>query len=227
MTFVAERSDDTTEPTLAEMTLAAIKRLSQDEQGYYLLVEGGKIDLAHHEGKAGFALLETQEFFRAIEAALEQVDTSETLVIVTADHSHVFTIAGYPVRGNPILGLVTTNDVNGEPNSEPALAGDGVPFTTLGYTNGPGAIVGSNERGTPGTEIGSVQQSLYPLQWTKIDGSYSHSETHAGEDVALFALGPWAHLFGGVLEQNTIFDIIGFSFGWTAAEWRSGEDGRP
>ena len=99
MTYVAERIPETTEPTLAEMTSAAIDLLAQDENGYFLMVEGGRIDHGHHDGKPGYALLETQAFARAIEAALEKVDLEETLVLVTADHSHVFTIAGYPVRG--------------------------------------------------------------------------------------------------------------------------------
>lgn len=50
----------------------------------------------------------------------------ETLVIVTADHSHVLTINGYPKRGNDILGLADVSDV------------DGLPYHTLMFTNGPG-----------------------------------------------------------------------------------------
>jgi alkaline phosphatase len=42
------------------------------------------------------------------------------------------------------------------------------------------------------------QQSLVPLE----------SETHGGEDVAIFAGGPWAHLFAGVVEQNYIYHVI-------------------
>jgi alkaline phosphatase len=34
------------------------------------------------------------------------------------------------------------------------------------------------------------------------------SETHGGEDVAIFAGGPWAHLFAGVVEQNYIYHVI-------------------
>ena len=52
---------------------------------------------------------------------------------MTADHSHVFTIAGYPKRGNPILGKVVSVG-----KTSPELAADGMPYTTLGYTNGNG-----------------------------------------------------------------------------------------
>ena len=58
MTYVAERTPDTTEPTLAEMTSAAIDLLAEAEDGYFLMVEGGRIDHGHHDGKPGYALLE-------------------------------------------------------------------------------------------------------------------------------------------------------------------------
>jgi alkaline phosphatase len=57
-----------------------------------LLVEGGKIDHAHHFNLARHAMEETLALERAVEGALEMVDIRETLVIVTADHSHAVTI---------------------------------------------------------------------------------------------------------------------------------------
>ena len=62
------------------------------------MVEGGRIDHAHHEGNAYRALIDTQEFDQAIGTAAQMVDLRETLIIVSADHSHVFNIAGYPLR---------------------------------------------------------------------------------------------------------------------------------
>jgi alkaline phosphatase len=47
---------------------------------------------------------ETMAFDRAIERAIEMVDFEDTLIIVTADHSHVMTMAGYPSRGTDIRG---------------------------------------------------------------------------------------------------------------------------
>lgn len=66
---------------------------------------GGRIDTAHHETKARKALDETVEFAKAVEAALRIVDTEETLVVVTSDHSHTMTYSGYSKRGSDILGL--------------------------------------------------------------------------------------------------------------------------
>src|SRR5690606_12757750 len=101
------------EPSLTQMTEAAIKALSRSGRGYFLLVESGRIDHAHHANNAHNALTEGVELARAVAAADAMTDDADTLIIVTADHSHSFTMAGYPTRGNPILGLVVGNDSKG------------------------------------------------------------------------------------------------------------------
>ena len=206
MTYISEREEPTSEPTLQEMTAAAIDYLEARGEGYYLLVEGGRIDHGHHDGYPGYALLETQAFAEAVAVALGRVDLEQTLVLVTADHSHVFTHGGYPTRGNPILGLVVENDKRGEPMEEPHLAADGQPYTSLGYMNGPGAVSGPRPR--PEIGIHAIAQALSPIRRTDIAGSVSNSETHAGEDVPLYGIGPGSERVGGVIEQERIFDIM-------------------
>ena len=39
------------------------------------------------------------------------------------------------------------------------------------------------------------------------------SETHTGEDVAVYAWGPWAHLMSGVVEQNYIYSVMSYATG--------------
>lgn len=214
MTFMAERKADSPEPTLTDMTAQAIARLAADPDGYYLMVEGGRIDHAHHAGQAGYALEEAVELARAVQWALDHTDPAETLILVTADHSHVLTIAGYPQRGNDILGLVVAPPGRGEDGGDgttPVLAGDGKPYTTLGYANGPGAVPHGDDDGDgkitrpmPETGINARQQALVP----------TGAETHGGEDVALFATGPGAERARGVIEQNVIYAIIRKALGW-------------
>jgi len=218
LTFMADRKPDSSEPTLTDMTAQAIARLKSDPDGYYLMVEGGRIDHAHHAGQAGYALEEAVEFARAVQYAVDHTDPAETLIMVTADHSHVFTIAGYPKRGNDILGLVVPPAGRGEDGGDgesPLIAIDGKPYTTLGYANGPGGIRlekrdaseddhDEHDRPTPETGIKARQQALVPLG----------SETHGGEDVALFATGPGADRARGVIEQNLIYSIIRKALGW-------------
>ncbi|MDJ0941781.1 MAG: alkaline phosphatase [Woeseiaceae bacterium] len=213
MSYVARRKPDTTQPMLAELTAAAIDHLAGSPDGYFLMVEGGRIDHGHHIGKPGYALVETQAFARAVETALARVDLDDTLILVTADHSHAFTLAGYPTRGNPILGLVVENDRRGEPNPSPSVDADGVPYTSVGYANGPGAVR-QVPRPEPETGVYSVAQALVPVVHTRVDGSPDNGETHSGEDVALYAIGPGSDAVRGVIEQNRIFDIMRAAYGW-------------
>ena len=211
LTFMVDRTTDSTEPTLSEMTTAAIDHLKGQKDGYYLMIEGGKIDHGHHTGTAGKALTEAQEFSRAIATALSKVDLKNTLVLVTADHSHVMTIAGYPSRGSPILGLAMANDARGDPTGKPIMAADGQPYTILGYQNGPGAVR-SSPRPAPDTGVQAKQQAL--VLTGNEDNPDSIAETHGGEDVALFATGPGSENARGVIEQNRVFDIIMAATGW-------------
>ncbi|WP_417450202.1 alkaline phosphatase [Kordiimonas sp.] len=183
------------QPDLAVMTETAINMLSRNDEGYYLMVEGGRIDHGHHAGSAYNALNDTVALSAAVRKAVEMVNLEETLILVTADHSHVFTMAGYAKRGNPIFGLVV------EAHKEtPALGGDGKPYTTLGYQNGPGAVPGERPTLTHEEvlEPTFLQQALMPRG----------SETHGGEDVGLFGIGPRSYLVRGTMEQNVIFHIM-------------------
>jgi len=92
-------------PSLQNMTSQAIKFLSRNKNGYVLMVEGGRIDHAHHDNYAQMALHETAEMDDAVAYAARNTDPADTLIIVTADHSHSFTMNGYPARGNDILGI--------------------------------------------------------------------------------------------------------------------------
>lgn len=215
MEYMRLKEGGNEEPTLTQMTQKAIDILEAKDTGYFLMVESGRIDHGHHGGKAELALEETRQFDQTIADALARIDLSETLIIVTADHSHVFTLAGYPTRGNPILGLVRGNDGAGNPDGEPVLAVDGEPYTTLGYHNGPGAVEGV--RNPEGANDVVVQKALIPTgsPATATRDAYL-SETHAGEDVAAFAAGPGAHLVGGVIEQNVLFHIMYDALGMDA-----------
>ena len=210
-------SDQGGEPSLSEMTEKAIELLSKNEDGFFLNVEAGRIDHAHHALNPYRALTDTIELANAVQTAAEMVDLEETLIIVTADHSHVFTIAGYPKRGNPILGKVVGLDSAGEPRTEPSLAADGKPYTTLGYANGRGhyelpdrntadaiyTMPISDERRHDLSEVATTHEGFHSEALVPLG-----DETHAGEDVAIYAIGPGADLIRGVMEQNVIFHVM-------------------
>lgn len=209
------------EPSLAEMTTTAIQTLARTPQGFALMVEGGRIDHAHHSGNAFRALDETIALSEAVRAAV-QAAPPDTLIIVTADHSHSLNFVGYPVRGNPILGKV--RGLGGEDGDRTQYARDqtGLTYTTLNYANGPGYPGASNVQpqgpktfphepadvqpstGRPDlTQVNTeapdyLQESMFPLK----------SETHGGDDVGIWATGPGSAAFHGTIEQNVIYHLI-------------------
>ena len=198
------------EPSLSDLTRAAITRLSRDEDGFVLMVEGGRIDHAHHGVNAARALEDTDAFDQAIATALEMTRAEDTLIIVTADHSHTMTMAGYPRRNNPILGKVVYE------TGAIARGDDGKPYTTLGYANGQSACRRLEEGATTCTrqDISDVDTTNKDYQQQAL--VFMGSETHAGEDVAIFASGPGSDLVRGVMDQNEIFHVMGFASGLVA-----------
>jgi alkaline phosphatase len=228
--YEADRARDAGgEPSLAEMTAAALHVLSRNPKGFVLMVEAGRIDHAHHANNAYRALGETIELARAVETALGMTSRTETLVIVTADHGHSFTLSGYPRRGNPILGVVVPPG-----RDAPLRDGTDLPYTALSYATGPGNTGRSNvqsagpkrfphepagfsgTRGRPDltpvdtTAPDYLQESLVPLS----------SGAHSGEDVAIYAGGPGAELLRGVVEQHYVYHAIVDALGWTGAAKR-------
>ncbi|XP_055863560.1 alkaline phosphatase-like [Biomphalaria glabrata] len=193
MSYEADRLPSSVEPTLTEMTEKAIQILKKNPKGYFLLIEGGRIDHSHHENGAKRALEEVVEFDNAVAKVNELTSPENTLTVVTADHSHVFAIAGYPTRGNNILGLVDSVS-----NSE--LPEDKMPYLTLGYLNGPYServnLTGVDTTTNNFRQPGCIQMSY---------------ETHGGEDVIIYGKGPMAHLLQGTKEQSYIGHVLMYS----------------
>lgn len=172
-------ADEQQIPTLTEMVSKAMDVLERNGDGYFLFVEGGRIDHGHHYTQPIRAFDETVEFAKAIEMARSRTSQDNTLIVVTSDHSHTMTMSGYSSRKNDILGVN-----NGQ------RADDELPYATISYANGPG--YDRNVRG---------QETRLDLNGVDMrDKSFAFPstvplglETHGGDDVAVFASGPWAH----------------------------------
>ncbi|NWR60529.1 PPBI phosphatase, partial [Bucorvus abyssinicus] len=182
----------TLDPSLTEMMEVAITILSRNPNGFYLFVEDKLgIDHGHHDGNAHKALTEAVEFDRAIGRAGLLTDEAQTLTVVTADHSHVFSFGGYTLRGSSIFGLA------------PSKASDKKNYTSILYGNGPG-YPGTNRSDVDADIVEQydyLHQAAVPLS----------SETHGGEDVAILAKGPMAHLFHGVQEQTYVAHVMAYA----------------
>jgi len=198
-------ADGANQPSLSEMTLKAIDLLSKNNAGYFLMVEGGRIDHALHGINAKRALVDTIAFDDAIKAAIDKVRESDpklenTLIVVTADHDHTLAFNGYGKRGNPIL------DINrGYKDNQPSKDEDGNTYTTLVFGNGP-------NRPDLRTNVDSA--TALSDNYLQETGVRLASETHGGGDVKLLATGAGAKAFKGTLDNTKVFDLLKAAFGF-------------
>uniref|UniRef100_A0A182T1P8 alkaline phosphatase n=1 Tax=Anopheles maculatus TaxID=74869 RepID=A0A182T1P8_9DIPT len=227
-------ADEQQIPTLTEMVSKAMDILERNDDGYFLFVEaqpvfvtpvrhralnycpysllfrdfcsrhlyrigpwttenhptlGGRIDHGHHYTQPIRAFDETVEFAKAIEMARSRTSQDNTLIVVTADHSHTMTMSGYSSRKNDILGVN-----NGQ------RADDDLPYATISYANGPGYDRNVQREARLDLNRVDMRDKSFAFPSTVPLGL----ETHGGDDVAVFASGPWAHLFSGTYEQHFI-----------------------
>ena len=200
--------DPVKEPSLADMTARSIDQLKGNSKGFFLMVEGGRIDHALHETTARKALQDTVAFDDAVKIAVDKMKVIDptlknTLIVVTADHDHTLVLNGYAARTGKttdtspgILGLMrkyTDNSV--------ALDTSGFPFTTIGFGNG---------ENRPVTRTALTDAAVFDKAYHQEAAipTAAGSETHAGADVFLGAIGKGADTFGGVMDNTAVFGLI-------------------
>jgi alkaline phosphatase len=201
MSYELDR-DPVKEPSLTEMTLKAIDVLSKNANGYFLMVEGGRIDHALHATNAKRALEDTIAFDDAIKAALGKVDLSNTLIVVTADHDHTMAFNGYGKKGTSVLGLNISYATGA-----PSLDADGLPYSTLVFGNGP------NRKDMRTSLTSATVEGNDYLQETVIRVG-AGSESHGGGDVKLFATGAGSNTFKGTLDNTKVFGLLKSAYGF-------------
>ena len=200
--------DPTKEPSLAQMTVKSLDILSKNTKGFFLMVEGGRIDHALHETNAARALDETIAFDDAIKAAIDKVKTfdptlANTLIVVTADHDHTMAFNGYGKRGDSPLGL-SNSYVDGTPNKDK----NGLPYTTLVFGGG------SNRPDTRGALTAPAVTDINYLQEVAVRRGSKGSETHGGGDVMLMSTGAGSAGFKGTLDNTKVFGLVKSAAGY-------------
>ncbi len=212
MSFDIDRSA-TAEPSLAEMTTKAMDVLGANKKGYFLMVEGGRIDQALHPTLARKALQDAKAFDDAITAAIAKARLTDptlanTLIVVTADHDHTLVMNGYAARTGPttdanpgILGLM--RDFT-DP-TKPALDADGMPFTNLVFGNGENRINTARSAMTALTDAAVYDKNYHQEAVVQMP---SGGETHGGADVFLGAMGLNADTFHGVMDNTRVFALV-------------------
>jgi alkaline phosphatase len=204
-------------PSLEEMTNAAISRLSQDQDGFFLMIEGSQVDWAGHDNDIVGAMSEMEDFEKAYKAAIEFAKQDKhTLVVATADHS----TGGYSIGadgiynwfGEPIKAAKRTPDFM----AEEIAKGAGVEETLKKY-------IDQNVLALTPEEIKSVETAAAAKKVLDIDNAIENifnkrSHTgwttggHTGEDVPVYAFGPSSEKFAGQIDNTDIaknvFDVL-------------------
>jgi alkaline phosphatase len=184
-------------PTLPEMARKALEIVSQDDKGFFLMIEGGRIDHACHANDAPAALGELREFDDAIALASEyRAKHPDTLVVVTADHETGGTTV---TSGRPPYGL----------SAESFLALAKVERSIEGLGVGGRPPAGFD----PVAKFGPVAANFYPPDYWVADAAAlersSHfcvtfsTGSHSTTPVLVAAAGPGAAAFTGV-HRNTL-----------------------
>lgn len=98
----------------------------------------------------------------AVQYAMDNTDSKDTLIISTADHGHSVAYNGYCGRGSPVTGLCMAVDKTAtEHTGVPNTAADGLPYTVISVGNGPGSVLyvstGSSHNGGGGCTVCAVR----------------------------------------------------------------------
>uniref|UniRef100_A0A0K0FMV6 alkaline phosphatase n=1 Tax=Strongyloides venezuelensis TaxID=75913 RepID=A0A0K0FMV6_STRVS len=203
--------DKETQPTLEEMTESAIKLLSKDnDNGYFLMVEGGLIDVSAHENKGYVAFSETREFDKAIAKAHQltkeitlksnKYNVEDTLIIVTADHSHPLNFNGFPTRKKSVLGA------NMADFSKIVVPLDNKTMPNLMFTSGQGFNTMFSKDPNTGAYIRNnlTDEDFRDPNFLVPSCILSKYGVHGGEDVSSFSTGPLSYIFSGNYDNTQI-----------------------
>lgn len=192
--------ETTTEPSLQDMTSAAIDVLSKDKDGFFLMVEGSQIDWAGHDNDAAWAMKDTEAFEDAVQAALDFAKKDKnTLVVIAGDHDTGGMSVGTGGSGTnlEILKNVTaTGDFMAAQLNKEKSNIQVVVKEYAGITLTAAEVNEIKEASNPSFQINSIISKHALVGWTHTG--------HTGTDIPVYAYGPQAHKFAGLIE-NTDF----------------------
>jgi alkaline phosphatase len=199
--------------TLAEITEAGIDFLyRRKKEGFFMMVEGGKIDYASHSDDAATMFAEVLDFNKAIEVAYEfyKEHKDETLIVVTADHETGGIVLGY--KGNYTLSLKELANQKMSVNMlAQTLAAEGTAtwgeIENIVRENTGVGIRGEHDMSqkvkvTDELANRIAAEAIYDLD-RKAAISWA-SGNHSGTFVPLFAIGCGAGEFNGVMDNTDI-----------------------
>lgn len=205
------------ELTLAEITSAGIDFLEEkSKKGFFMMIEGGKIDYAAHNDDGATVFQEVLDFDAAVAVAYEfyKKHKDETLIIVTADHETGGLVLGY--RGDYTLNLkaLSSQKVSVERMIEILQAEKETTWERLGQLVKENIGVGIRNKKANGERVTVDYDLAREIAYNAVyDLNRSAalswaSGNHSGTFVPLFAIGKGADMFNGVIDNTDIPKII-------------------
>jgi alkaline phosphatase len=201
-------------PSLADMAGSAIERLSKNDNGFFLMIEGSQIDWAAHDNDIVGAMSEMEDFEKAFKAAIEFAKKDgQTLVIATADHSTGGYTIGAKGQYNWFSSVIKAVKRTPDYIAEKIVKGADIKETLTKYIEFP----------LTKNEINSVQSAARTRKVRNIDNAIEEiintrsftgwtTKGHTGEDVNVYAYGPGSERFKGQIDNTDhakiIFDIL-------------------
>lgn len=235
--------DPAAQPSLAEMTQKAIDLVSQNENGYFLMVEGSRIDHAGHSNDAAAHLHDILAYDEAVATALKaaRVD-GNTLVISVSDHETGGLSLGRDVDGEGVYAWhpevvhavsashgVIRDSIKAARAALPASAteADSARVAADAFTHFTGIGDFSDE------EMKAFEKRGYALNFVLSDVVERRAvigwttRGHTAVDVSLYAYGPGANHFTGNIDNTRVGQLLstllGFDLDTLTADIRDGD----
>jgi alkaline phosphatase len=231
MSYEVERvNQNLNEPSLASMTSKALDILSKNENGFFIMIEGGRIDHAAHAWDLKGMIDDTLAFSDAIQVALDfQAENPDTLVIVTADHeTGGFGLGRYTGYGSdiPVVESITCsmeylNSLLEEDNAVDVAEKCGISLDEADVE------LLAQHPANMSVEDREDIQGGYAFSWGHLVLSDAVSRqaqvgwtswSHTGQPVITYAVGPHADMFEGALDNTDLPKMIGEFAGLTFEE---------
>jgi alkaline phosphatase len=233
------------QPDLTEEVAAALKVLSRNEAGFFLMVESGMIDKYTHLLDMERAVYDTIMLDNAVKLARDWASArgDDTLILVLADHTHPVGLVGTieddmaSIPNVPMRERVRVYERAGFPNY-PAADAEGYPARVdvsrrlalfsaslpdhyetfrpkLDNPNDP-TVAGKE----PGTYVANERYKNVPGAVLRLGNlpAMTNADVHSGEDVVLTASGPGSDRVRGQMDNTEVFRVIAEALGLGSAD---------
>ncbi|HMA59982.1 MAG TPA: alkaline phosphatase [Halanaerobiales bacterium] len=227
MNYKLDRDNvNSNEPSLKEMTKKAVQVLSRDEDGFFLMSEGARIDHAAHAADIHGVVAETLEFDETVEYAVEWAKKNgNTMVVVVADHETLGFSVTEPMNKEALMNIEVSPEYMAaqmkEKKNEPGMTIESIKNVFAEYANIEmtdqearefnDSII--NNEGNMyytymiGWEIGSVIAKEYNAGVLTSDvRAKSSTGGHTLNSVPIFAYGPESGAFNDVLDNTEFYE---------------------